>query len=177
MAGFLVAGIELGFFMTPFGLFAPNDLWGVILEIFIIVPILVLVAWWYLAYIRFISLRLIATQVGKDFSVRRKWFMQTVSVLWVFLFFIPGLFLSRFLSGELLETFLYASVIWLASTLLMSAIAFAVSWVLAKLFFDNQPSKCPHCGQVTQHVVPAIAQCEHCEGELGEWLFVQKAIQ
>ena len=169
-----VVGIELGFFMTPFGIFAPNDLWGIVLEIFIIAPILVLIAWLYLAYLRFISLRLTATQVGKNFSVWRKRYMQAASALWVFLFFVPGLFLSRFLNGELLEVFLYASLIWLASTLLLVTLAFAGSWAVIRLFFDNQPKQCPHCGKVTQHKVPAVEQCEHCEGVLGEWLFLQE---
>jgi hypothetical protein len=172
IATILVAGIEVGFFMTPFGVFAPNDLWGIVLEIFIIAPILVLTVWWYLAYVRFISIRLIATQVGKDFSVWRKRFMQTSSGLWVFLFFIPGLFLSRFLSDELLEVFLYASVIWLISTIVFSLAVFAGSWAFLKIFFDNQPKKCPHCGKISGHAAPAIETCEHCDGVLGEWLFV-----
>ena len=170
----LVAGIEIGFFMTPFGPFAPNDLWGFMLEIFITAPILILTAWGYLIYIRFISLRLSATQIGRNFSVWRSWFMKTASVVWAFLFFIPGLFLSRYLSGELLEVFLNFSVIWLACTLLISITAFAGTWAVIKLFFDNQPQKCPHCGKVTRHATPAIELCEHCGQVLGEWLFVQE---
>jgi Zn-dependent protease with chaperone function len=174
IAVILVAGIELGFFMSPFSVFAPIGLWEIVLEIFIIAPILVLIAWLYLAYLRFISLRLTATQVGKNYSVWRKRFMQAASALWVFLFFVPGLFLSRFLSGELLEVFMYASLIWLASTLLLGSLAFAGSWAVIKLSFDNQPRKCPHCGKITEHAAPAIEQCEHCEGVLGEWLFVEE---
>ena len=173
----LVAGIEIGFFMTPFGPFAPNDLWGFMLEIFIIAPILILTAWWYLIYIRFISLRLSATQVGRDFSVWRSRFMKTASVAWAFLFFIPGLFLSRYLSGELLEVFLYVSLIWLAGTLLLSAAVFSATWAVIKLLFDNQPKECPHCGKVTQHAAPAIELCEHCGNGLGEWLFLPENVQ
>ena len=170
----LVAGIEIGFSMTPFGQFAPNDLWGFVLEFFIIAPILILTAWWYLIYIRFISLRLSATQIGRNFSVWRSWFMKTASVVWSFLFFIPGLFLSRYLSGELLEVFLNFSVIWLACTLLLSIAAFGVTWAVIKLFFDSHPKECPHCGKVTRHAAPAIELCEHCGQVLGEWLFIQE---
>ncbi|HET9904996.1 MAG TPA: hypothetical protein VFQ23_00095, partial [Anaerolineales bacterium] len=172
MATILVAGIEVGFLMTPFGVFAPNDLWGFILEILIIAPILVILAWWYLAYARFISLRIIASQIGPEFSVWSKRFLQMASGLWTFLFFIPGLFLSRFLEGELLEVFMQTSLIWLAATLLLSFMAFVMSGVIIKIFIENQPKKCPHCGKITKRINPALEQCEHCEGGLGEWLFV-----
>ena len=173
----LISGLELGFLLTPFGQFAPNDLWGFVLEFFIIDPILILTAWWYLTYIRFISLRLSATQIGRNFSVWRSRFMKTASVVWAFLFFIPGLFLSRYLNGELLELFLYFSLIWLACTLLLSAAAFGATWTVIKLFFDNQPKECPHCGKVTQHAAPAIELCEYCGHVLGEWLFIQEEAQ
>jgi Zn-dependent protease with chaperone function len=173
----LVAGIEIGFSMSPFGQFAPSDLWEFVLEFFIIAPILVLTAWWYLIYIRFISLRLSATQIGRNFSVWRSWFMKTASVVWAFLFFIPGLFLSRYLSGELLEVFLYFSLIWLACTLLLSVVAFGATWAAIKLFFDRQPKECPECGKVTHHAIPAIGLCEHCGHVLGEWLFIPEKVQ
>jgi Zn-dependent protease with chaperone function len=168
----LVAGVELGFFMAPSVNFAPTDLWGMVLEIFVIVPMLILTAWWYLIYVRFVSRRVSATQTGKNFSVWRNRFMQTASASWGFLLFIPGLFLSRYLTGELVEIFLYFSLIWLASTLLLGVIMFGATWVIIRLFFENQPQKCPHCGKVTRHREPAIEFCEHCEGVLGEWLFV-----
>lgn len=173
----LVAGIEIGFSMTPFDQFAPNDLWGFVVEFFIIAPILVLTAWWYLIYIRFISLRLSATQIGRNFSVWRIRFLKTASVAWAFLFFIPGLFLSRYLSGELREVFLYSSLIWLACTLLLSVAAFGATWAVIRLFFDNRPKECPHCGKVTQHAIPAIESCEHCGHVLGKWLFIQEKTQ
>ena len=175
-ATILVAGIEIGFAITPFGPFAPNDLWGVVVEIFIITPILAITAWWYLAYIKFISFRLFATQVGNIFSPWKSRFIKTASALWVLFFFIPGLFLTRYLSGELLEVFLYFSLIWLASTFLLSTVVFVASWAIIKLFFDNQPQKCPHCGKFTQQKVPAVGLCEHCEGVLGEWLFVPEKV-
>jgi hypothetical protein len=175
VAFILVAGIELGFFMTPLGFFIPMDSWGIVLEVFIIIPVLVLTAWWYLLYIRFISLRVSATQIGRNFSVGRIRFMQTTSVLWIFLFFIPGLFLSKYLRGELVEVFLYSSLIWLAGTLFLSVIVFGATWVIIKLAFENQPKRCTHCGNITRHTAPAIELCEHCGGILGEWLFVSES--
>ncbi|HMD80013.1 MAG TPA: hypothetical protein VKE92_01820, partial [Anaerolineales bacterium] len=133
-------------------------------------------AWWYLAYIKFISFRLFATQVGNVFSPWKSRFIKTASALWVLFFFIPGLFLTRYLSGELLEVFLYFSLLWLVSTFLLSTVAFVASWAIIKLFFDNQPQKCPHCGKFTQQIVPAVELCEHCEGVLGEWLFVPEKV-
>jgi hypothetical protein len=134
--------------------------------------LLVLIAWWYLIYMRFISLRLSTTQIGRNFSVWRSRFSHIATALWGFLFFIPGLFLSRFLSGGLLEVFMYASLIWLASTCLLSLTTFGASWVAIRLLFDNELKICPHCGKITQHTAPAIELCEHCGGTLGEWLFV-----
>ena len=172
----LIAGIEIGFFMTPFSQFSPKNLWGFMLEIFVVAPILVIISWWYFAYMRFISLRLSTTQTGRNFSVWRKRFIHTASVLWVFFFFMPGLLLSRYLTGDLAEGFLYSIVIWLIFTILFSLAMFGGSWALMKLFFDNQPKKCPHCGKITKHSAPAIESCEHCEGILGEWLFVPEKI-
>jgi hypothetical protein len=138
----LVAGIEIGFAITPFGPFAPNEAWRVALEIFIITPILALTAWWYLAYIRFISFQLSATQVGKIFSPWKSWFMKTALALWV-LFLIPGLFLARYLSGELLEVFLYFSLIWCASTFLLSAVTFVASWAIINYFSRTSLKSAP----------------------------------
>jgi len=168
----LVAGIELGFFMTPFSQFAPNDLLGILIEFSIIIPILTCLAWWYLTYIRFVALRLSATQIGRNFSVWRSRFIMTASSLWIFLFLVPGIILSRFLDGSVRELFIYLNLGWLAFTLLLSPLAFGASWAAIKLFFDSQPKKCPHCGKITQHSAPAIELCEHCEGVLGEWLSV-----
>ncbi len=83
----------------------------------------------------------------------------------------PARFLSRFIDLGF-PYFLYFNLVWLAFTLLLSPFAFAATWVLIRLFFENQPKKCPHCGNITHHATPAIELCEHCEGVLGEWLFV-----
>lgn len=168
----LIGGLELGFLLTPFGPFARMDILSFLGEFFIIGPVLVIVAWWYLIYIRFIALRILATQIGRDFSVWRSRFMTIVSGLWIFLFFVPGIILSRLVDRSLPETFIYLNLIWLAFTAVLSPIAFALSWAVIKLFFDNQPKKCPHCGKTTGYSEPAIELCEHCGGMLGEWLFV-----
>ena len=176
-ASMFVVGIEFGFFMTPLSPYTPKELWGFVQEIFIVAPILILTAWWYFIYIRFISLRVSATQIGKNFFTWRRRFIHTSSVLWVFLFLMPGLLLSRFLRGEFLEPFLYAIMIWLIFTVLFSLALFAGSWAIIKFFFENESKKCPHCGKITSHTSPAIEFCEHCEGVLGEWLFVPEQTQ
>jgi len=168
----LVAGIELGFFMTPFNLFAPDDLSNIAIEFFIVAPLLTCLAWWYLIYARFITLQLSATQVGRKFSVWRSRFMIIASSVWIFLFFVPGIVLTRFLNGEFQEFFTYLSAGWLTFTLLFSPLVFGVSWVAIKLFFDPRHKKCPHCGKDTGYATPAIEFCEHCENTLGEWLFI-----
>ena len=168
----LVAGIELGFFMTPFSQLAPNDLLGILIEIFTITPVLTCLAWWYLIYIKFVALQVSATQMGRNFSVWRNRFMISASSLWIFLFFVPGIILTRFLDGSLQELFLYLNIGWLTFTLLLSPVVFGLTWAAIKLFFDNQPKKCPHCGKNTGHAAPAVEFCEHCEHTLGEWLFV-----
>jgi len=169
-----VCGIEFGFLVTPFGPFARKDMFDFLGEIFIIGPVLFIMAWWYLLYIRFIAVRLSATQIGKNFSVWKSRFIKTASVLWTFLFFVPGIILSRFVDGSLPEIFLYLNLAWLAFTLLLSPLAFGASWAIIKLFFENQPKKCSHCGKITAHAAPAIEFCEHCGGILGEWLFISE---
>jgi len=66
----------------------------------------------------------------------------------------------------------YLNTGWLTFTLLLSPVVFGLSWAAIKLFFDNQPKKCPHCGKNTGYAAPAVEFCEHCEHTLGEWLFV-----
>jgi hypothetical protein len=170
----LVAGIELGFFMTPFSQLAPRDILGILIELFIILPVLTCVAWWYLIYIKFVASRLSATQIGKYFSIGRGRFIRIASAIWVFLFLMPGLLLSRFLDLGF-PYFLYFNVGWLVFTLLLSPFAFAASLALIRLFFENQPTKCPHCGNITRHVVPVRELCDQCGGVLGEWLFVPES--
>jgi hypothetical protein len=169
----LVAGIEIGFFMTPFSQLAPNEIVGILIELFIILPVLTCLAWWYLIYIKFVTSRVSTTQAGTSFSIWRGRFIGTASAVWVFLFFMPGLLLSRFLDLGF-PYFLYFNAGWLAFTLLLSPLTFSATWVLIKLLFDNQPKKCPHCGKFTSHQEPAIEYCEHCEGILGEWLFISE---
>jgi hypothetical protein len=167
-----VAGMELGFFATPFDIFAPNNPLGLLIEFLIVGPVFVCLAWWYLAYIRFITLRLLATQTGRTISVWRSRFIKTTSSLWVFFFFVPGILLSRLMDGSFREVFISLNVSWLAFTIFLSPIIFVVSWITIKLVFDNPTQKCPSCGKITKHAAPAVERCEHCEGVLGEWLFI-----
>lgn len=167
----LVTGIELGFFMTPFTPFAPNDVLGILVELFVVIPVLTCLAWWYLIYVRFVSVQLLATHTGRNISVWRNHFINTASAVWAFLFFMPGLVLSRFLDiGS--PYFIYFNLGWLAFTILLSPLAFGASWAVIKLLFNNQPKQCRHCGKITRHPSPAIELCEHCQGVLAEWLFL-----
>ena len=170
----LAIGIELGFFMTPFSQLAPNDMVWFLIELFIILPVLACLAWWYLIYIKFVASRASATQTGPYFSAWRGLFFGTASPVWVFLFLMPGLLLSRFIDLGF-PYFLYFNLGWLILTLLFSPLVFGATWAAIKFFFDNQPKKCPHCGNSTRHATPAIEFCEYCGGVLGEWLFVPES--
>lgn len=174
LAILLVTGIELGFFMTPFSQLAPDDFLGIVIEVFIILPVLTALAWWDLLYIKFVAARLLATQAGKDLSIWRRRFMSVVSTLWIFLFFMPGVLLTRFLDESFREVFSYLSVGWLTFTFLFSPLMFAATWAIIKIFVENPPHTCPHCGKITRHQEPALGLCEHCGGVLGEWLFVSE---
>jgi Zn-dependent protease with chaperone function len=169
----LVAGIELGFFMTPFSQFAPQELAGILIEFLILFPLLTCLAWWYLIYLKFVASRSSATQTGGELSRERIRFINTVSAAWAFLFFMPGVVLSRFWDLGF-PYFLYFNLGWLVFTLFLSPLVFGASWVLLKFLFENRPQKCPHCGNITRHIVPAIEFCEHCGGILGNWLFVKE---
>lgn len=170
----LATGIELGFFMTPFSQLAPNDMVWFLIELFIILPVLTCLAWWYLIYIKFVASRVSATQIGSYFSVWRGRFLRTASAVWVFLFFMPGLLLSRFIDLGF-PYFLYFNLGWLIFTLLFSPLVFGATWAAMKFFFDNQSKRCPHCRNFTHHAAAAIEVCEHCGGVLGEWLFVPES--
>jgi hypothetical protein len=168
----LMTGIELGFFMTPFRQLAPNDFLGIGIELFIILPVLTGLAWWYLIYIKFVAARLLGTQAGKHLSIWRRRFMNAASHLWIFLFFIPGILLTRFLDESFREVFSYLSVGWLTFTFLVSPLVLGATWAIIKIFVENQARTCPHCGKITRHQQPALGLCEHCGGVLGEWLFI-----
>lgn len=160
--------------MTPFSQLAPNDLLGILIEFFIILPILTCFAWWYLIYIKFVAARLLITKVGRDLSVWRSRSISMASSVWIFFFFIPGILLTRFLDESFREVFAYLSTGWLIFALLLSPLVFGATWALIKLFFENQPRKCPHCGKITRHQEPALGLCEYCGGVLGEWLFISE---
>jgi hypothetical protein len=170
----LVTGLELGFFMTPFSQLAPNDFLGILVELFIILPVLTGLAWWYLIYLKYVAARTLVTQAGKDFSIWRSRFMSTASNLWIFLFFVPGILLTRFLDSSFRQVFTPLSIGWLILTLLFSPLVFGATWALIKLLFESQSRNCPHCGKITRHQEPALGLCEHCGGGLGEWLFISE---
>lgn len=167
----LVAGVELGFFLAPLDILAPDHPAEILLRLLVITPVMVLMAWWYMMYVRSLSLQIAMNQMGRDISVWGNRFMRTASILWGLFFFIPGLVLSRFIAGSLLQLFVYINLGWLVFTLLFSPLVFGATWIAAKWLFENKPKRCPHCGGTISNPTPAIEACEHCEGVLGEWLF------
>jgi hypothetical protein len=121
-----------------------------------------------------VAARILVTQAGKDLSIWRSRLMSAASTLWIFLFFVPGILLTRFLDESFREVFSYLGAGWLIFTLLFSPLVFGATWALIKLFFENQSRKCPHCGKITRQREPALGLCEHCGSVLGEWLFISE---
>jgi Zn-dependent protease with chaperone function len=172
----LTLGMEVGFWTAPFNFFVPKSLAGLVVEI-IMLGILTTLAWLFLAYARFITMRLFAAYTGATPPAWQTRLSRWALNGWLFICFIPGLVFNRFLiwnvsDPDWFQFLLVAFVMWLVGVVVFSSIIIAISWGAVKLLSVLRRPRCPACGRVTRRAIPAIELCEHCEHNLGEWLFV-----
>jgi len=174
---FFVMGVEIGFLGAPFNLFIPYDSnsaqwikeW--VMEIFIFVPVLFFSIWWYLCMVRFVSMRVFASQVGDRLSKWRVHFLTWISNIWLLVFFAPGFLLSKLFLGE--DQFFQWFLVWLGVLVVFSPVCMLANWLVAKALFENGFKKCSICETPTHKPDPALRTCEHCGSSLGKWWFVE----
>ncbi len=176
----LTLGIEVGFWVTPFSLFSPKSFAGFGIDI-LILPVMIALAWAFLAYARFINIRLFAAHTGVKRSTWKTGLGSWALNIWVFLFFIPGLIFGRFLIWNVSWTdstynwfglLLIGFGIWLALALFFGLGTILLSWGAIEFSAVISPPRCPTCGRVTHQDIPAIKTCEYCGQLLGKWLYV-----
>jgi hypothetical protein len=68
---------------------------------------------------------------------------------------------------------LVLAIVYLVAGLFLSAVLFLATWLVLEVAARVRPSRCPTCGQIPMAKRPILAQCNHCDGQLASWLFVQ----
>jgi len=173
----LIAGLEAGFWVTPFSIFIPNSLAEFIVDI-LMIGVMTVLAWLFLVYSRFITLRLFASYTGVKLSRARTLISGFFINAWIFICFIPGLFFDRILISHAaspdLSVFLIGFGIWLTVAMAFGVMMIVLSWGIIKLLTIIHAPRCQNCGQITRRAVPAIATCEYCGHLVGKWLYVQE---
>ncbi len=89
------AGVELGILTVPFGVLIPQNFRSWLVELFISAPLLFIATFCYFCMMRFIALRILASQTGWKLSHWRNSFLKWASNFWSFLFLTPCFILSR----------------------------------------------------------------------------------
>jgi hypothetical protein len=165
-----VFGIEAGLLGAPFSVFVPQSFQAWLLEIFVTFPVLFFSSWCYLSMMRFISLRLFATQIGTKLLRSRTSYLKGISLLWLIFFFVPGFILSRpaFLAeNEILQFF----AIWCGLSIIFAPVLLLIGWWLERILFERKNHKCPACRNPISGSLPVLQTCESCGTSLGAWLF------
>ena len=176
-ATLLTLGLEIGLWAVPFSPFTPNSL-GEIAVSFVFLIVMTLLVWWFLAYARFISLRIIAVATGPKPPKAQIRLIGWVLNGWLCVFFIPGLILGLIISTSIDEEWvsilLTTIAVWQGATLILSPIVVGVSWAITKVLQSQNPPRCAACRRVSRHTNPAVESCAYCGCDLGDWLFVSE---
>jgi hypothetical protein len=90
----LIIGVEIGSWVIPLDLLAPSGPAAVAIKFFLSIPMIFL-AWWFLIYIRFITIRLLAGYSGARSPVWRMRLISLASSVWRFFSSYPAWSWSR----------------------------------------------------------------------------------
>ncbi len=176
----LTIGMEVGFWTAPFNFFVPQSLAGLLVEV-VMLGLIATLAWLFLAYARFIAVRLFATHVGATRPVWRTRLSAWALNGWLIICFVPGLVFNRFLTWNVanpdwFQFLVIGFVVWMVGVAIFNLVIVAMSWGAIKMLSILYTPHCPSCGRITRRPIPVIESCEHCKHNLGEWLFVPEDV-
>jgi len=172
-AFFFIVGLELGFLGAPFNLLFPNDTHDWLLEFLLSLPILYISMWVYLGAMRFLAQRILGGEAGDRLSSNRIRMIRWLSHIWLLVFFLPGLALSRMILFNSGQVFFNPFLIWVGLCCVLIPIFAFFFWLIQKIIFSNKNTVCSACGKHAHYLVPAVAICKYCSTPLGKWLFIE----
>jgi Zn-dependent protease with chaperone function len=169
------AGYEIGFFITPFALFAPQN-FAAFLWILLWFPVTVGFIWLVLLYARYFGVRLFLSHRGRNAPRwKLRFLLFVVNALFCLPFFLQ--LVVRFAmqnenpqTAEILNQTLFFALI---ASLLLIALAFATSWLFATVWRAVAAAS-PRCF-VCQTPIFGVFKIQHfcgsCGSSFAPWLF------
>jgi hypothetical protein len=173
-AALLLAGMELGFLITPIPMFSPaGQMIAALNWVFNAIWVLPWMAggtgliWLLFVYARYFGRRVLG---AKAVLTPPKWADRVYSVVLTSLLgflFIP-LLLSRLIvvyPSEPSFQPLHSLVVWFSLSLLFLLVyvaGFALTWIVIMIRRVNLVQQCPLCGQISRHKEALRQTCEHC---------------
>lgn len=177
-AALAAAGIEAGFFFTPYALHFPRTLKAAVFMIPWFAAMTEL-TWLCLSAARFLTVRLIGRHTGSSAPRRKSAYITAVvsflaGAVYVPMFGARALILAHSETLNSVEVLLFlcgAIVISLAAFLLV----FFTAWFLLPLKFSWKPAVCPACSQPVQQKGPLLnASCAQCGCRLAPWVVLEE---
>lgn len=187
----LAAGLELGFWVIPMGVFSIRDLPSLML-IPIWIGVFAALTWVWLAYARTLSQRVIGTQGGTRLPKWKRRLVTGCSIVALWMLHLPMLYARNTImtvgaAGRLSPAFaqqipnfegmtrLFGFVVVL---LLMLGLVLFAGWALLTLgaawaWTSRQPRCCPVCSKVPEGVLVVGRRCTACYHHLAPWLYME----
>lgn len=186
----LALGMEAGFWLTPFSLFRPGTVLGLIT-----VPVwltgFTFLAWSWLAYTHGMSRFLLGTHAKRSNPRRRRGFITAASAGLLTVLFWPAVFARLVITATLLlapglqlpewvgprQIFVYAFLGTTVMLLVFAAVIF-VLWVGLSLLAVwlialRRCQRCPTCNEEVSLRIVLGRECRGCRRGLSPWAFVQ----
>lgn len=178
LAAVLAVGMEIGFLMTPFGIFGAQYM-----DSFIeIIPWLLAwtaMFWLCLLFARFHGTRVLGSHAGKTPPTARRRALTLAVTLLISVGMLPMLG-GRFmwlhtLTAEDRAPFLTVIAFGVPGWLVLYGVMWAFCWLVWQALLTFAPPRCPNCHHATGHARAVATTCDACHQELAAWLFVPKA--
>lgn len=170
-AFFFVGGMEFGFLIAPFSLLAPRSVGTWLVEIFLGLPVLVVITWLYFSYVRFVSIRVLGNATGEKKPLSKIRVISFLTNVWLWFLFIPPLFSAKFITASNFGLMVPIYLGVLIGVAILGFVAIGVTWVIVNSIVNRYPPVCPACGKIIRSHSSSIAVCEYCDAPLREWLF------
>jgi len=185
----LALGLEIGFFITPPGLFAPKSLLALLLTPLWFISFTIL-TWLWLAYTRALTQILIGTRMGDRPPTGHSRIINVISAISASVLYAPALFalITVQVAGQPLpetlvppgtnpDEFFGLMFGFSIVMLLLPAMAYFLGALLSvaglhiALQFVQPFRRCPECDETTQHKITVGQTCEYCGSDLAAWIY------